>query len=80
MQVIEGHLMKKTEKPECGFFAQLLGDMLHGVFMLVAAFSISTGASAIVCWYYGVPLVFALLGGILVLGVAVFMKTEGSFF
>lgn len=72
--------MNEPKKPRPNFLMQLLGDMLHGIVMLIAAFSIGTGASAIVCWYYGVPLVFALLGGILVLGLAVFMKTESSFF
>lgn len=80
MQIIEGHLMKKPEKPARGFFAQLLGDMLHGIFMLVAAFSIGTGASAVVCWYYGVPLVFSLIGGFIVLGLAVVIMSDSSFF
>jgi hypothetical protein len=36
----------------------------------IIAFTAGTGASATACWQYGIPVVLALLGGILVLGVA----------
>jgi hypothetical protein len=46
---------------------------------LLIAFSIGTGAAAVVCWYYGVPLFLSLLGGILVLGFALALKSDSLF-
>jgi hypothetical protein len=45
----------------------------------IVAFAVGTGAGAIVCWYYGIPLVFSLLGGILVLGLALALMTDSLF-
>ena len=42
-------------------------------------FAIGTGASAIACWYYGAPLVFSLLGGLFVLGVALALMSDSIF-
>lgn len=36
-------------------------------FDLVVALAVRTGAGTIASWYYGVTLIFSLLGGILVL-------------
>jgi hypothetical protein len=33
----------------------------------------------VVCWYYGVPLFLSLLGGILVLGFAMAVKSDSLF-
>lgn len=61
------------------FFSQILGSLAHGFLMLIAAFSIGTGASALICLYYGVPLVLSLIGGFIVLGIAVALMTESPF-
>ena len=47
--------------------------------MLVAAFCIGTGASALVCFYYGVPTAFSLIGGFIVLGIALALMAESPF-
>jgi hypothetical protein len=48
--------------------------------MLLAAFVIGTGASSIVCLYYGIPIAFSLIGGFIVLGIAVALMSESPFF
>ena len=62
-----------------GFFASLLMGLVRDAFKLVIAFAIGTGAGALVCWYYGIPLAFSLLGGILVLGLALALTTDSLF-
>lgn len=57
------------------FFASLARDL----FQLLVAFAVGTGAGAIACWYFGVPLIFSLLGGILVLGFALALTTDSWF-
>ena len=52
----------------------LARDALRFVIMSVIAFSVGTGAGAIVCWYYSIPLVFSLIGGILVLALVLFLS------
>jgi hypothetical protein len=57
------------------FFAAVARDLMQ----MVIAFSIGTGAAAVLCWYYGLPLFLSLLGGILVLGLALALKTDSLF-
>ena len=64
---------------ERGFFASLFMSLLRDAVKFVIAFAVGTGAGAIVCWYYGIPLVFALLGGILVLALALAFTTDSLF-
>lgn len=64
-----GNEMKKVLT---SFFAGLARELVK----LVAAFAVGTGGAAIVCWYYGVPLGFSILGGILVLGLAVALTSD----
>jgi hypothetical protein len=73
--------MEKEPGPQKspGFIRTFLTSLARDALKLVIAFGIGTGAGAIVCWYYGIPLVFSLLGGILVLGLAVAFRTEGLF-
>lgn len=61
------------------FLSQLLGSIAHGFAMLLMAFSIGTGASAVVCWFYGLPLILSLIGGFIVLGVAIALMSESPF-
>jgi len=62
-----------------GFFADFFKSLLRDIVKFIIAFAVGTGAGAIVCWYYGIPLVFALLGGILVLGLALALSTDSLF-
>jgi len=62
-----------------GFFAELLMGLVRDAVKFVLAFAIGTGVSAIACWYYGIPLVFSLLGGILVLGLALALSSDSLF-
>ena len=48
----------------------MLRDLLRGVWLLVAAFAIGTGAGGGVCLIYDLPLVLSLIGGFLVLAFA----------
>ncbi|MCB1378898.1 MAG: hypothetical protein KDK89_11100 [Alphaproteobacteria bacterium] len=56
--------------------ATIAGNLMRDVFKMIAAFAIGTGASAIACWYYDLPLVLSLLGGLIVLGVALVFVTS----
>ena len=67
------------EEKSRGFFASLLLSLVRDLVKFIIAFAVGTGAGAIVCWYYGIPLVFALLGGILVLGLALALSTDSLF-
>ena len=62
-----------------GVFAELLMSLVRDAVKFIIAFAVGTGAGAIVCWYYGIPLVFSLLGGILVLGLALAFSTDSLF-
>lgn len=62
-----------------GFLAGFLLDLVRDAVKFIIAFAVGTGAGAIVCWYYGIPLVFSLLGGILVLGLALALSTDSLF-
>lgn len=62
-----------------GFFSSLFLGIARDVIKFIIAFAVGTGAGAIACWYYGVPLVFSLLGGILVLAVALALTTDSFF-
>ena len=64
---------------ERGFFASLFISLVRDAVKFVVAFVVGTGGGAIVCWYYGIPLVFSVLGGILVLGLALALATDSLF-
>jgi hypothetical protein len=59
-----------------GFLTSFLARLARDAFQLVVAFAVGTGAGAIACWYYNVPLIFSLLGGILVLAIALALTTD----
>ena len=52
------------------FLKDILKIALGTIIKLVAFFAVGTGGAAVVFWYYDIPLGFSILGGILVLGVA----------
>ena len=62
-----------------GFWASLFMGLIRDAVKLVIAFGVGTGAGAIACWYYNIPLIFSLLGGILVLGLALALTTDSLF-
>lgn len=62
-----------------GFFTSLLMSLVRDAVKFIIAFAVGTGAGAIACWYYGIPLVFSLIGGILVLGLALALSTDSLF-
>jgi len=62
-----------------GFFAEILSALAKSFVVFISAFAVGTGVSAAVCLYYGVPIVFSLLGGLVVLGIALAL-TSGSLF
>ncbi len=62
-----------------GFLKSLLMSILRDLVKLVLSFIVGTGAGAIVCWYYGIPLGFSILGGILVLALALAISTDSLF-
>ncbi len=69
----------KTIHTERGFFASLLIGLVRDLFKFVLAFAVGTGASAIACWYYGLPLVLSLVGGFIVLALALALTTDSIF-
>ena len=62
-----------------GFFSSLFRGIVRDAIKFIVAFAVGTGAGAIACWYYGIPLVFSFLGGILVLAVALALTTDSLF-
>jgi hypothetical protein len=70
---------RRDAKVDRGFVTKLFAGLVRDAVNVIIAFCVGTGAGAIVCWYYGIPLVFSLIGGILVLGLAVAFWSEGLF-
>lgn len=62
-----------------GFIAEFLMGLVRDAVKFILAFAIGTAAGAVVCWYYDIPLVFSLLGGILVLGLALAISSDSLF-
>ncbi|MEM8982639.1 MAG: hypothetical protein AAGC71_06410 [Pseudomonadota bacterium] len=67
-----------TDKPTEGFFRALLGGLLRDAGRLVIAFIVGTGAGAIVCWYYSLPMILSVAGGILVVALIVLFWFDGG--
>ncbi len=68
--------VKYGEDQGRGLLATFFMSLVDGAVKSIIAFAVGTGASAIACWYYGVPMVFSLLGGILVLGLALALTSD----
>lgn len=62
-----------------GMFGGFAKSLAHGLMMMLFAFAIGTGAAALACWYYELPLVLSLGGGLIVLGLAVALQTDSLF-
>jgi len=61
------------------FLKDLLKIGLSAILKVVIFFGVGTGGGAIVCWYYSIPLGFSILGGILVLGIALALMSDSIF-
>ncbi len=61
------------------FLKDLVREGIGAIVKFVIAFGVGTGAGAVVCWYYGIPLEFSIIGGILVLGIALALVSESGF-
>jgi hypothetical protein len=61
------------------FLKELLKSGFSVIFKFLIAFAIGTGSGGIVCWYYSIPLAFSILGGILVLGLALALMSDTMF-
>ena len=65
----------RPDKPQTsdarGFLANLLQGLIRDTVGLWITVLIGTGISAVLCLYLGIPLIFSLLGGVLVLAVYV---------
>jgi hypothetical protein len=70
---------KNDDVESRGFLASLFVGLVRDIIKMIVAFAVGTGAGAIVCWYYGIPLGFSILGGILVLGLALALTTDSLF-
>ena len=61
-------------------FKDILKAFSNAFLTFAAAFSVGTAGGAAVCLYYGIPLGFSVIGGILVLGIALALMSESSIF
>ncbi len=61
------------------FLKDLLKIGFDALVKFLIAFGIGTGAGAVVCWYYNLPLALSILGGILVLGFALALLSDSIF-
>lgn len=61
------------------FLKDLMMIGIDAIIKSVVAFGVGTGAGAIVCWYYSIPIGFSVIGGILVLGIALALMSESGF-
>ncbi|MEL7296096.1 MAG: hypothetical protein AAGJ86_00470 [Pseudomonadota bacterium] len=63
-----------------GFFSGIFKAIANAFTQMLAAFAVGTAVAAPVCWYYGLPLILSLGGGLIVMGVWLALQSESSFF
>lgn len=68
-----------NEERSRGFLASLFMGLVQEAVKLIIAFAIGTGVGAAVCWYYSIPLIISLLGGFLVLALALAFMSDSLF-
>ncbi|MEL6868651.1 MAG: hypothetical protein AAFO81_02530 [Pseudomonadota bacterium] len=61
-----------------GFLLDLMAGLARDLLKVVIAFVVGTGAGAIACAYYGLPMVLSLGGGILVVGIALALSMDSG--
>jgi hypothetical protein len=62
------------------FLKNLLKIGFSTILQVVIFFGVGTGGGAIVCWYYSIPMGFSIIGGILVLGIALALMSDSIFY
>ena len=62
------------------FVVEVLAQVFGLFIKFLVAFGIGTGAAALVCWQYDMPLVLSIVGGFLVLGVTLAFSSDNTFF
>ena len=72
-------IVGRDEEKSRGFLASFFLGLVRDIVKFIIAFAVGTGAGAIVCWYYGLPLALSLIGGILVLALALALTTDSLF-
>jgi len=63
-----------------GFWSTIFSQLARAAGVMIIAFTIGTAASAGACLYYGVPIALSLLGGLVVLGIALALMWQSSLF
>lgn len=69
--------MTRNNQPK-GFFREIFDDLVKFAARLIVAFVVGTAIGAVVCLIYGIPIGFALIGGLIVVGVAVALMSASS--
>ena len=67
----DNHSDQSGDLKKQGFVSTLLQGLIRDTIGLWITFLIGTVAGAAICLYFGAPLIFSLLGGVLVLAVYV---------
>ena len=74
-----GQASTNSEHTVRGFLTRLARDLFRDLVFILLVFLVATGATALVCWYYEVPLFLSLIGGFLVLGIALALRSDSIF-
>lgn len=61
------------------FLKDLLKVGIKTLLQVVIFFSVGTAGGAVVCWYYGFHLGLSIIGGVLVLGIALALMSDSIF-
>ncbi|MEM7763085.1 MAG: hypothetical protein AAF290_03330 [Pseudomonadota bacterium] len=62
------------------FLGGIFKAIANAFAQMLAAFAVGTAVAAAVCWYYGLPLILSLGGGLIVIGVWLALQSESSLF
>ncbi len=62
-----------------GFIKSLVKGLVGSLVQAIVAFVVGTGAAAIACWYYELPLVLSLGGGFIVLALWLAIMSDSVF-
>lgn len=70
---------QETAPNHQGFWRGLLRSIIRDIMFMVVAFLIGTLALGAVLFYYDLPLALSIVGGLVVLGFSLALKTESIF-
>lgn len=71
--------MTQNKQPK-GFFREIFDDLMKFATRLIVAFLLGTAVGAVVCLIYGIPIGFSIIGGLIVVGIAVALMSASSLF